>query len=1032
MEKNKIFIALLACGNAASLLATNTTNLNGHQFTLPAGFTIELAASSHLAPRPIVADFDSKGRLYVADSSGSNERVEAQLMDKPHRILRMEDTDGDGRFDKQTVFADKMMFPEGVLYHDGAVYIGAPPTIWKLEDKDDDGVAETRTEWFKQAVLTGCANDIHGPYLGPDGWLYWCKGGFGKLNLPVSGKKPLTDRAAHIFRARVDGSGLESFMAGGMDNPVEIAFTPEGEAIFTTTFYTNPEGGKRDGLVHAIYGGAYPKVHDVIDDLKQTGDLLPILTHLGPAAPSGLTRYASQSFGREFQNNLFSTAFNLRKVFRHTLTQQGGGFASEDSDFLVSDQVDFHPTDVLEDADGSLLVIDTGGWYKLCCPTSQLAKPDVLGGIYRIRKIGAPKMDDPWGLKLNLAAGSPAEIAKHLGDQRPMVRKETIFQLGKKGASAAGPLGKVLESNAAPETKRNAIWALTRIDSTEAREAVRKALMDDDATVQQSAARSVASWRDAKASEPLIALLDSKSPHVARTAAEGIGRLGNAAAVPSLLKVAAIPRDRMLEHSIIYALIEINDPAATRAGLEDLSPYSQCAALVALDQMDDSDLRPEDVSRWLASNNPIQRDTAMWVALRHPDWAASFAEFFRTRLYERSLGHTESLTLQKQLAAFGKEAAIQEILISVIARPETPMNNRLLALRAIAESSLREIPEPWIPEFQDLLKEKNIALHQQLIATIRALPFSKDKPSPFGTELLATAADEAIESRTRLLALDGAGPIPQLPASLFDFLISNLQPSIPPQDRSIAATALGRSRLSSEQLMKLADFFREAGPLEIAPLLNVFEAHASPEVGKLLVESLAQAKSFAAIRPEILRAKLAKFPQTVREEIEKLIAKAHQDQEAQKSKLESMHNSLPQGDIRRGQTIFNSASAACVSCHAIGYVGGVTGPDLTRVGAIRTEKDLLESIVFPSASLVRSYEPMLILTQDGETHNGIIRRESGDTIYLAAGAGLETQIPKSEITEMKPGFTSIMPEGLDAQLDPQQLSDLVAFLKSLK
>ena len=57
---------------------------------------------------------------------------------------------------------------------------------------------------------------------------------------------------------------------------------------------------------------------------------------------------------------------------------------------MTSPDLDFHPTDVLEDADGSLLVVDTGGWYKLCCPTSQLHKPDVLGGVYRVRRQGAP------------------------------------------------------------------------------------------------------------------------------------------------------------------------------------------------------------------------------------------------------------------------------------------------------------------------------------------------------------------------------------------------------------------------------------------------------------------------------------------------------------------------------------------------------------------------------------------------------------------------------------------------------------------
>ena len=74
--------------------------LNGYTFTLPEGFVIERAAGPDLAPRPIVADFDERGRLYVADSSGSSENVQKQLKEKPHRIVRLEDADGDGRFDR--------------------------------------------------------------------------------------------------------------------------------------------------------------------------------------------------------------------------------------------------------------------------------------------------------------------------------------------------------------------------------------------------------------------------------------------------------------------------------------------------------------------------------------------------------------------------------------------------------------------------------------------------------------------------------------------------------------------------------------------------------------------------------------------------------------------------------------------------------------------------------------------------------------------------------------------------------------------
>ena len=78
----------------------------------------------------------------------------------------------------------------------------------------------------------------------------------------------------------------------------------------------------------------------------------------------------------------------MHKVTRHVLSPDGATYKSKDEDFLVSDNLDFHPTDVVEDADGSLIVVDTGGWYKICCPTSVLQKPDVLGAIYRVKRVG--------------------------------------------------------------------------------------------------------------------------------------------------------------------------------------------------------------------------------------------------------------------------------------------------------------------------------------------------------------------------------------------------------------------------------------------------------------------------------------------------------------------------------------------------------------------------------------------------------------------------------------------------------------------
>ena len=173
---------------------------------------------------------------------------------------------------------------------------------------------------------------------GPDGWIYWCKGAFAQQTYERPGKSPFVTRAAHIFRCRPDGTGIEPVMTGGMDNPVDVVFTPGGERIFTTTFLVNPGGGQRDGLIHAIYGGIYGKVHDQIFDPahKWTGpEVMPVLLHMGPAAPCGLTRYESDAFGKAYQDNLFACYFNLHKVSRHVLTPQGATFTTKDEDFRL-------------------------------------------------------------------------------------------------------------------------------------------------------------------------------------------------------------------------------------------------------------------------------------------------------------------------------------------------------------------------------------------------------------------------------------------------------------------------------------------------------------------------------------------------------------------------------------------------------------------------------------------------------------------------------------------------------------------------
>ncbi|HEV3298260.1 MAG TPA: PVC-type heme-binding CxxCH protein [Planctomycetaceae bacterium] len=1010
------------------------TALNGHVFSLPDGFEIELVAGPPLVNRPITGAFDELGRLYVADSSGSNDPVKKQLAERPHRILRLEDTDGDGRFDRHTVFADKMMFPEGTMWLDGSLYVSAAPTIWKLTDTNGDGVADRREEWLTR-TLTGCANDLHGPYAGPDGWIYWCKGAFARQRYQLPWREPVASSAAHIFRARRDGTGLEPVMTGGMDNPVDVVFTPGGERIFTTTFLVHPSEGQRDGLIHAIYGGVYGKDHDVINGHPRTGDLMPPLVHLGPAAPCGLVRYESTAFGSGYRDNLFACCFNMRKITRHVLTQDGATFRAATTDFLVSNNLDFHPTDILEDADGSLIVIDTGGWYKLCCPTSQLWKPDILGAIYRIRRKGALKIGDPRGTKLEWQTASLDELAKQLGDPRPVVRRRTIEQLAKRGQCALPTLASSLKHPDA-EIRRNALWALVRIPGSSARAAFRAGLADADESVRQVAAHCASVLCDRKAVAQLIKLLTAKSAPNRRVAAEALGRLGDKSAVAPLLAAAGRSpsgADRILEHSLTYALIEIADPAATRSGLTSDNPSIRRAALIALDQMPGGGLDPKTVAALLSSPNPLLKETASWIMGQHREWGEALAGTLRDRLYAPASSDAERSELEHHLAQFSSSPAVQTLLSKAVTdRMLSPLSQRL-ALNAMRAAGLKQLPPAWIDALLPLLKRRDFSLAAAVVDVLRALPAGKDRATQVGQTLIDLASTPNLPSDIRLEALAAVpGGLPQVDPQTFAFLRADLNTDLPVPTRAAAAGVLSTARLTPSQLEELIDSIKSAGPLEIDRLLSAYENCADEKIGLKLIAALKASPTLSALRVDSVQRRIKKQPASVQAQAEQLYRLINVDIEKQRQQIADLLPMVHKGDVRRGQRVFDQAKAACVACHQFGYKGGRIGPDLTKIGAIRAERDLLEAILFPSASFVRSYEPIQIVTKSGKVYNGLERSGAADEVVLVTSATETVRVPRDQIEEMRAGTVSVMPAGLDKQLTPQDLADLVAFLSHAK
>jgi putative membrane-bound dehydrogenase-like protein len=1088
MTCGRLFIhsLLAAFGIGLSSLASAATfHFDALPITVPDGFVVERIAAPPLVERPVTVALDEDGRAYVAESSGSNAKLVDQQADPRHRILRLEDTDGDGIFDRRTEFATGLMMLQGTLWYRGSLYVSAAPEILRLTDTDGDGVADERVVWHDGRTLTGCGNDLHGPYLGRDGRICFTKGAFAEQTHDLADRPGWKTRASHVFRARPDGSDLEVVITGGMDNPVDVAFTAAGEGLLSATFLQHPAGGRRDGVVHMMHGGVYGKEHGVLDGHARTGDLLPVLVHLGGAAACGLHVHSGHGFGPAFRDNAFVCAFNLRGVSRHILVPEGASYLTHDEPFLVADSADFHPTDVVEDADGSLVVVETGGWYKLCCPTSQLEKPAALGGIYRVRRADTSPPPDPRGRSIDWTGLDVDGLVRLLSDTRPAVVERATEGLVRRGDAAVPPIAALLDASRAPrrDTRLAAVWTLARLDGPESIAAVRKALLDPEADVRRAAAHVAASARDAAAAPTLVELLQDPDAGVARVAAEALGRIGGEAAVAALLAACPRARDRGLEHALTYALIEAGRPAPLLDALDSPVPPKPVAptpgeaaggaarvrraALVALDQMPlrHPAITPPDRGRLrdhvLAAcrdDDASLRDAGLWLVSRHPEWADGLADDvvgILSRLAgsraERPPRAAEADAIAERLARIAATPAIAEALADACAGQAdagaSTASLRAAALDVIDRARPREVPDAWVESLAAVLSREatagdrpEAAATEPVLRTLAGLSLSETQRARLAPEVLALAGRASSPPVLVTLGLRVVGPAASLPDAVVARLVAILdaggEPGSPadeasPLDRSAAAAALATAARSGEVLESIAATFETLPAGDVAVLLPAITAAGGPPLARAIA-ALAAAPRPEGVPRGLLERAVAGLPESEAAGGQALLRRIDLARAGERETVERLAASLAEGDPARGHAVFLSNRAACTTCHAMGYAGGRIGPDLTKIGGIRTPRDLLEAILLPSASFVRSYEPVVVLTVDGRTFSGLIREETGSEVVLQTSATATERIPRAAIESLETGSVSLMPKGYDTLLSPQELIDLVAFLARAK
>jgi putative heme-binding domain-containing protein len=299
---------------------------------------------------------------------------------------------------------------------------------------------------------------------------------------------------------------------------------------------------------------------------------------------------------------------------------------------------------------------------------------------------------------------------------------------------------------------------------------------------------------------------------------------------------------------------------------------------------------------------------------------------------------------------------------------------------------------------------------------------------------LGLADDPHVPADLRLEALRAALPRHPAPsATAFELLLNRLGGAANPTDRLAAAGLLGRARLDDARRLQVLGAVR-GDPL-ITP--DTLRAAFRPPLGEPAASAWVnylEASLRAGWRPveADLRAMLDAVPALAAPRRAALVRLIVEEVKARRARLAEFEPLLSGGDPARGRAVFIGSKSGCAACHRVGNAGGPVGPDLTRIGAIRSGHDLLESILFPASTFAQGYEPYAVATVDGRVLSGLVVRRDADELILRESSGTETRLLRAEIEEVRRSETSVMPEGLGLALTRQELRDLLAFLKALR
>lgn len=932
------------------------------------GFELSLFASEPMVANPIHMNFDARGRLWVASSPiYPHIRPGARPSDE---ILILEDTDGDGRADKRTVFADDLLIPTAVMPDDrGGAYVADSTRLLRLLDTDGDGRADQR-----RIILAGFGTEdthhiLHTFGWGPDGWLYFHQ----SIYIHTHAETP---RGV----VRLMGSGIWRYqpetlqtqiVSRGLINPWGRQFDRWGQC-----FATDGAGG--EGINYAFRGSAFP-----------TAVGYPRIVHgLNPGQPKhcGLAVIGSRGFPDDWQDSLVTSDFRGNRINRFKLEPEGSGYISKQMpDVITTSHRAFRPVDLKLGPDGALYLAD---WYNPIINHGEVDFRDPRrdthhGRIWRLVAKDRPAVSRP-----DIEGASIPQLLDMLRSPERWTVDTARRQLALRDRPAVAAavrqwIGKLNTADADYENARlEALWTLQTIRTPDT-DLLRTVLNSSDYRARAAAVRVLADWREAMpdANVLLAAAIADKHPQVRLEAVNTARDFDNLEAV----KLAAGALDHEMDQNIDFALWE------------------------TLRRTQDAWLPEVKTGQFNFDGNPIK----LAFAARAVENPAALAPLV-TMLREGKLDEATTRSITQLIGQLGGPADLA--VLFDLARNNPALRSAALAGLIDAGARRNAKPAGDLESLSSLLPEPQAA-HlagvwrlQSAHQTIANLATAADTPAPqrHGAIMgLAAYGDKSV-----LAAVSGSS----LSADARRDAVTALT-RLDPKAAAPAAAALLIDPAAESQTEPIVDAFlaHKQGPATLAAALDGKSIPTQTATLALRRASTAgdKAKSLAEVLTR--STEQAQMPQQLTpEQVSQLV----KDVEAR-------------GNPQRGQSIYRQPQLACVTCHAIAGGGGKIGPDLISLGASAPVDYIIESLLQPSAKIKEGYHTVSVITTDGGALSGTLVREGGDMIVLRDAAGKEIEIPAAKIKQKIVVPVSMMPPALTASLRRDQFVDLAAFLSAL-